>query len=302
MMGTGHDQQQWRGVDEGWGRRAVDFATLSEPANCREYVALHQHLGVGAGDRLLDVACGSGLAVELAARPGRHVRRHRRLRRGWSPSRGTGRPAPTSGSATCTRCRGTTTRSTWSPASAASGARRPTRSPRCAGCSCPAAGSGSRCGATSRPRRAPGRCRRSRWPAEPKVANQAAMVALGRPGAGEELLAALRLRGRQRVEIPFAWEFADPEPTPARWRRPARRTKRSRPSARRRSSRTPSSWPASGSATGCRCGRAIAVVGLRRPQARADVDAGRAGFLAEPPDDPRGAACSTTRTSRTSAT
>src|SRR5262249_47017881 len=29
----------WRVVDEGWGRRAVDFSALSEPANCREYVA-----------------------------------------------------------------------------------------------------------------------------------------------------------------------------------------------------------------------------------------------------------------------
>ena len=27
--------ENWRGVDEGWGRLAVDFATLSEPANCR---------------------------------------------------------------------------------------------------------------------------------------------------------------------------------------------------------------------------------------------------------------------------
>ena len=58
---------QWEMVDEGWGRRAVDFAALCEPANCREYVALHQRLAVGAGDRLLDVACGSGLAIELAA-------------------------------------------------------------------------------------------------------------------------------------------------------------------------------------------------------------------------------------------
>ena len=54
-------------VDRGWGHAAVDFATLSEPANCREYVALHHRLGVDAGDRLLDVACGSGLALELAA-------------------------------------------------------------------------------------------------------------------------------------------------------------------------------------------------------------------------------------------
>src|SRR6202522_802522 len=57
---------QWTMVDEGWGRKAVDFSTLSEPGNCREYVALHHRLGVDAGDRLLDVACGSGLAIELA--------------------------------------------------------------------------------------------------------------------------------------------------------------------------------------------------------------------------------------------
>jgi len=58
--------EDWQVVDEGWGRRAVDFATLSEPSNCREYVALHHRLGVAAGDRLLDVACGAGLALELA--------------------------------------------------------------------------------------------------------------------------------------------------------------------------------------------------------------------------------------------
>ena len=31
--------QDWQGVDEGWGRRAVDFAALSEPGNCREYTS-----------------------------------------------------------------------------------------------------------------------------------------------------------------------------------------------------------------------------------------------------------------------
>lgn len=67
---AGVAEDGWRGVDEGWGRRAVEFATLSEPANCREYVALHQQLGVGAGDRLLDIAFGSGLAIELAAARG----------------------------------------------------------------------------------------------------------------------------------------------------------------------------------------------------------------------------------------
>jgi Rhodopirellula transposase DDE domain/Methyltransferase domain len=48
------------------GRRAVDFATLSEPGNCRDYFTVEHRLGVDQGDRLLDVACGSGLAIELA--------------------------------------------------------------------------------------------------------------------------------------------------------------------------------------------------------------------------------------------
>jgi SAM-dependent methyltransferase len=56
----------WEMVDEGWGRKAVDFAVLSEPANSREYTFVHHHLGLATGDRLLDVACGSGLAIELA--------------------------------------------------------------------------------------------------------------------------------------------------------------------------------------------------------------------------------------------
>src|ERR1700685_524083 len=60
------DTPQWTLVDEGWGRSAVDFSTLSEPSNCREYISMHHLLGVDAGDRLLDVACGSGVAIELA--------------------------------------------------------------------------------------------------------------------------------------------------------------------------------------------------------------------------------------------
>jgi SAM-dependent methyltransferase len=56
----------WEMVDDGWGRKAVDFATLCEPSNSREYVSVHQRLGIAEGDRLLDVACGSGLSIELA--------------------------------------------------------------------------------------------------------------------------------------------------------------------------------------------------------------------------------------------
>jgi hypothetical protein len=49
-----------------------------------------------------------------------------------------------------------------------------------------------------------------RLAAEPKVANQAAMVALGRPGRGEELLARAGLRDGERRTISFAWEGAGP--------------------------------------------------------------------------------------------
>lgn len=53
-------------VDEGWGRRAADFATLFEPSAVREYLFVHRRLGITEGERLLDMACGSGLAIELA--------------------------------------------------------------------------------------------------------------------------------------------------------------------------------------------------------------------------------------------
>lgn len=56
----------WQMVDEGWGRRAVDWATLAEPHAVREYVFVHRLLDVRPGVGLLDVACGAGLSLELA--------------------------------------------------------------------------------------------------------------------------------------------------------------------------------------------------------------------------------------------
>jgi SAM-dependent methyltransferase len=44
-----------------------------------------------------------------------------------------------------------------------------------------------------------------------KVGNQAAMVSLGRPGAGEQLLGSCGFADIERMDVPFAWEFADPE-------------------------------------------------------------------------------------------
>ena len=47
--------------------------------------------------------------------------------------------------------------------------------------------------------------------AAPKVENQAAMVALGRPGAGEAFLQDAGFTDVERIDIPFVFEFADPE-------------------------------------------------------------------------------------------
>ena len=66
MVGGSEVVVSWEMVDEGWGRKAADFAAMAEPNNAREYVFVHSRLGLESGHRLLDVACGSGLAVELA--------------------------------------------------------------------------------------------------------------------------------------------------------------------------------------------------------------------------------------------
>ena len=50
-----------------------------------------------------------------------------------------------------------------------------------------------------------------RLAASGKVENQAAMVALGRPGVGEALLTQFGFIDVERVSIPFAWEFSDPQ-------------------------------------------------------------------------------------------
>jgi len=60
----------WEGVDEGWGRRAAEFAYLIENLHWREYQHLLDQIGVGQGSRYLDIACGSGLAIRLACERG----------------------------------------------------------------------------------------------------------------------------------------------------------------------------------------------------------------------------------------
>src|ERR1700722_1412899 len=204
------DSPQWTLVDEGWGRKAVDFATLSEPGNCREYVALHHRLGVDAGDRLLDVACGSGLAIELARIRGatgsgidaspRLVAVARYRNPGCDIRVGDMHALPwDEGSFDVV----TSFRGIWGTTPDAVAELRRVLRP------------GGRAGITvwGHIKVSPGAWALApfRLAATQKVDNQAAMVSLGRPGAGEQLLASLGFADIERIEVPFAWEFADPQ-------------------------------------------------------------------------------------------
>jgi SAM-dependent methyltransferase len=210
MTDDTHDPLQWTTVDEGWGRRAVDFATLSEPANCREYVALHHMLDVRAGDRLLDVACGSGLALELAALRGAVCAgidaspRLVAVADDRSPSAdirvGDMNELPWADATfdVATSCRGI-----WGTTPRALSELRRVLVP------------GGRIGVTVwghiKASSGAWALRPFSLAADDKVANQARMVSLGRPGVGEAALHDHGFVDVERHELPFAWEFADPE-------------------------------------------------------------------------------------------
>jgi SAM-dependent methyltransferase len=204
------DSPQWTLVDEGWGRKAADFATLSEPGNCREYVTMHHRLGVDAGDQLLDVACGSGLAIELARLRGatgsgldaspRLVAVARDRNPGCDIRVGDMHALPWDrGSFDVV----TSFRGIWGTTPDAVAEIHRVLRP------------GGRLGITvwGHIKISPGAWALApfRLAATPKVDNQAAMVSLGRPGAGEQLLAAHGFADIARTEVPFAWEFADPQ-------------------------------------------------------------------------------------------
>ena len=204
------DSAQWTVVDEGWGRRVVDFSTLSEPGNCREYVSMHHRLGVDAGDRLLDVACGSGLALELARLRGascsgidaspRLVAVARDRNPGCDIQVGDMNALPWEPASFDVV---TSFRGIWGTTPHAVAQMHRVLRP------------GGRAGITvwGHLKVSPGAWALApfRLAATDKVDNQAAMVSLGRPGAGERLLKSCGFVGIERVDVPFAMEFADPE-------------------------------------------------------------------------------------------
>ena len=200
----------WSIADEGWGRRVADFATLTEPYHCREYVTVHHRLGVDDGDRLLDVACGSGLALELARLRGAAcagidaAQRLVAVARDRNPAAdirvGDMHALPWDDA---TFDVVTSFRGVWGTTAGVVGEIRRVLVP------------GGRIGLTvwGHLKASPGYWVLASFSlaAPPKVENQAAMVALGRPGAGEELLARYGFVDIERIDVPFVAEFADPE-------------------------------------------------------------------------------------------
>lgn len=199
----------WEMVDEGWGRQAVDFATLSEPANCREYLAMHQRLAVGEGDRLLDVACGSGLAIELAGIRGAVCAgidaslRLVAVAKDRSPACdirvGDMQALPWDDESFDVV---TSFRGIWGTTPAAIEEAHRVLVP------------GGRLGITvwGNVGKSPGAWMMEPflWATEDKVRHQADMVALGRPGVGEAFLRERGFDVAKRFEIPYAIEYADP--------------------------------------------------------------------------------------------
>ncbi len=200
----------WEMVDEGWGRRAAEFATLSEPAACREYVAMHHRLGVDRGHRLLDMACGSGLALELAAIRGAvstGIDASPRLvavARDRSPDAdirvGNMEELPWDDESFDVV---TSFRGIWGTTPGAVDEAHRVLAP------------GGRIGITvwGNVGKSAGAWMMApfQWATDEKVRHQADMVNLGRPGVGEAFLAERGFAVAERFEIPFVLEYPDPD-------------------------------------------------------------------------------------------
>ena len=64
---------RWREAGRAWGARSADWAYLFEPYARPANEVMFDQVGVGTGVRLLDIACGSGLAAQTASRRGATV-------------------------------------------------------------------------------------------------------------------------------------------------------------------------------------------------------------------------------------
>ena len=200
----------WQMVDEGWGRKAVDFATLGEPPACREYVAVHHRLGVGEGDRLLDMACGSGLALELARVRGATVSgidaSPRLVEVALDRNPGADiqvgdmgdLPWPDASFDVVTSFRGI-----WGTTPEAVREAHRVLVPGGRLCITVWGDVGKSPGAWM--------FTPFLWATEEQVRHQADMNALGKPGAGETFLADAGFDVEERFEIPFVLEYTDPE-------------------------------------------------------------------------------------------
>lgn len=203
-------QTSWEMVDEGWGRKAVDFATIAEPSNCREYVFTHQRLGVQSGMRVLDVACGSGLAIELARMRGaecsgidashRLTAVARQRNPGHDVQVGDMHDLPW-GDETFDLV--TSFRGIWGTTPEALAEVRRVLRP------------GGRLAMTvwGNVGQSPGAWMFAPflWAEPQKIDNQAQMVSLGRPGVGEAFLRDAGFDPEDRFVVPFCMEYADPE-------------------------------------------------------------------------------------------
>lgn len=63
-------EMDWEGAGDAWGARSTDWAYLFEPYARPVNDLLFDTLRVGTGVRLLDIACGSGFAAQVASRRG----------------------------------------------------------------------------------------------------------------------------------------------------------------------------------------------------------------------------------------
>lgn len=73
MVDTDARRSVWKEAGQGWGARAKEWAYQFEPYSLPANHLLCDQLGVGEGTAYLDVACGSGLAANVAARRGATV-------------------------------------------------------------------------------------------------------------------------------------------------------------------------------------------------------------------------------------